>query len=359
MHKEDAAKLNGFVEASKAKGASDEFLAALLTRRGWPMDNVYEALGGYWERATGLSLPKPTGTGESSRDAFFYLLSFSLLATWTTALGSMLFQFIDRWFPDPVAAMQFDLRQAVTWQMASIAVAFPVYLLLMRTILREVREHPERLHSGVRKWLTYIALLGTAGTMIGDLIWFLDYFLAGELTARFVLKALTVMVICGAVFFYYLASLRVNNSKARTLAFGIGASVAVAAAFSIGLGVAGTPSAQRRLQADIKRVQDLRGIAFAVKAWRDHAGLANSTPIMPAALSAIQAKGALSATQLADPETNAPYDYRVISGPRYELCASFSTRQPDGRYPGPEPPFWHHDKGRECFLLDASKSVPW
>jgi len=359
MHKEDAAKLNGFVEASKAKGASDEFLAALLTRRGWPIDNVYEALGGYWERATGLSLPQPSGTGESSRDAFFYLLSFSTLATWTSALGSMLFQFIDRWFPDAVAAMQFDLRQAVTWQMASIAVAFPVYLLVMRTIVREVREHPERLQSGVRKWLTYIALLGTAGTMIGDLIWFLDYFLAGELTARFVLKALTVMVICGAVFFYYLASLRVNNSKARTLAFGIGASVAVAAAFSIGLGVAGTPSAQRRLQADIKRVQDLRGIAFAVKAWRDHAGLANSTPIMPAALSAIQAKGALSATQLADPETNAPYDYRVISGPRYELCASFSTRQPDGRYPGPEPPFWHHDKGRECFLLDASKSVPW
>src|SRR5580658_1643165 len=210
MHEEDAVRLSEFVEASKAKGASDEFLAAFLTRRGWPADDVYSALGEYWERATGLSIPARSGAGESSRDAFFYLLSFATLATWATALGSMLFQFIDRWFPDSISAAPLDLRQSVTWQMASIAVAFPIYLLVMRMIVRDTHEHPERLRSGVRKWLTYLALLGTAGTMIGDLIWFLDCFLAGDLTARFALKAVTVMAICGAIFFYYLGSLCVN-----------------------------------------------------------------------------------------------------------------------------------------------------
>lgn len=144
MREEDALKLDEFVEASKAKGASDEFLAAFPTRRGWPVDDVYAALGRYWERATGLSVPDRSGAGESSRDAFFYLLSFSTLATWATALGSMLFQCIDHWFPDTVSGPPLDLRQSVTWQMASVAVAFPIYLLVMRIIVREVHEHHGR-----------------------------------------------------------------------------------------------------------------------------------------------------------------------------------------------------------------------
>jgi hypothetical protein len=126
-----------FVEASKGKGASDEFLAALLARRGWGAGDIYDALGQHWERATGLAVPGRAGAGESARDAFLYLLSFSTLATWTTATGSMVFEFINHWFPDPVSrSYVYDLRRAVTWQMACNVVAFPIYLLVMRVILR-------------------------------------------------------------------------------------------------------------------------------------------------------------------------------------------------------------------------------
>jgi Domain of unknown function (DUF5671) len=356
MSEEDAVRLSEFVEASKAKGASDEFLAAFLTRRGWPVDDVYAALGRYWERATGLSVPERKGAGESSRDAYYYLLLFSTLATWATALGSMLFQFVDHWFQDAVSGTPFDLRQSVTWQMASIAVAFPIFLVVTRIIVREIREHPERLRSAVRKWLTYIALLGTAGTMIGDLIWFLDYFLMGEITARFVLKSLTVMVICGCIFFYYFGSLRTNTSKMRNRSFGIGASVVVVVAFCIGLGVVGTPSAQRHVRADVTRAIDIRRIAAALKSWRDRAVLANSTPVLPLDLSVIRAQGGLSEEEIADPETKEPYEYRLISGSRYELCANFAASE---RERGIGSPFWHHGRGRACFFLDAAQVVPW
>jgi hypothetical protein len=359
MSEEDAVRLNEFVEASKAKGASDEFLAAFLTRRGWPVDDVYAVLGRYWERATGLSVPERKGAGESARDAFYYLLLFATLTTWATALGSMLFQFIDQWFQDAVSGSTFDLRQSVTWQMASIAVAFPIYLLVTRIIVREVNEHPERLHSAVRKWLTYIALLGTAGTMIGDLIWFLDYFLMGEITARFVLKSLTVMVICGCIFFYYFGSLRTNTSKMRSRVFGVVASVVVVVAFCIGLGVVGTPSAQRHVRADVIRAVDIRRIAVALKSWHDRAVLASATPDMPLDLSVIRAQGALSASQIADPETKEPYEYRVVSGSRYELCASFAASEWGSQSGGIGSPFWHHGQGRACFFLDASKAAPW
>jgi hypothetical protein len=125
---------------------------------------------------------------------------------------------IDRWIPDPVASRVTGygyLRYDVSYQIASIIVAFPIFLVVMSFILREVESSPDRLQSGVRKWLTYIALLITAGTMIGDLVVFLTTFLEGELTARFVLKALVVIAIAGSVFWYYLGSLRDRGADAE------------------------------------------------------------------------------------------------------------------------------------------------
>ncbi len=366
MRHEESLKLLEFVEAAKSKGASDEFLVSLLARRGWPQDDVHAALGGYWERQTGLAVPGRAEGGESSRDAFLYLLSFSTLATWTSALGSMLFQFIDRWLPDPVTRQPFgSVRTAVTWQMASIAVAFPIFLLVMRIILREAQDRPERIQSGVRKWLTYIALLLTAGAMICDLIWFLGYFLTGELTSRFVLKAATVMLICGAIFVYYLGSLHWNRDtnlaqvRSRSLKFGIGAAAVVLAAFSIGLGVAGTPAVQRHIEADNRRIQDLRAIAGAVHSWHERAGRSaagRSAESLPATLSELAGKG-IARSQTVDPETGSSYEYRIKSGTMYEVCAVFARAEEADQVPQTQ--FWSHERGRSCFTLDASGQPPW
>src|SRR5271157_15033 len=115
-----------------------------------------------------------------------------------------------RWFPDPAVPQRYDegSRYAVSSQMACIIVAFPIYLLVMRFILREVERHPGKIESGVRKWLTYIALLVTAGIVICDLITFLAYFLRGGLSVHFVLKALTLIAIAGSIFWYYLGFLK-------------------------------------------------------------------------------------------------------------------------------------------------------
>ena len=363
MQGENILKLQEFIQASKAKGASDEFLVSFLARRGWPQDDIYTALGTYWEQVTGLVVPGRASSGESSRDAFLYLLSFSTLATWSSALGSLLFQFINCWFPDPVTRDSvYNLRTAVTWQMASLAVAFPIFLLVMRVIFREAQDGPERLQSGVRKWLTYIALLLTAGAMICDLIWFFDYFLTGELTSRFVLKALTVMLICGAIFAYYLGSLRwdrhrdVAQARNRNLLFGIGAAVIVAVSFCVGLGVAGMPAEQRHIEADRRRVQDLRGTAYGVYSWHKRAAAEGSSTPLPSALSALVGKG-IHLSQAIDPETKISYEYHVKAGTAYELCATFSDAEDPDRAPVTQ--FWHHGKGRTCFSLDASQPPVW
>jgi hypothetical protein len=201
--------LREFVASAKQRGISDETILGLLRGRGWSEEIVYRALADDYESRDGIKVPfyKPSG---SAKDAFLYLVSFSTLATWTIGLGSIIFTLIDRWIPDPLGSP--GAYQNAYYQMAnslaSVIVAFPVYLLVTRYILRESGIHPEKLESAVRKWLTYIALFVAAAVVVGDLITFLTYFLRGELTGRFAAKVADVLIIAGGVFWYYLGSMR-------------------------------------------------------------------------------------------------------------------------------------------------------
>jgi len=206
-----------FLDAAKRQGASDESLVALLRGRGWPEDDVYRALADHFENQSGVRVPAYKRSG-SAKDAFLYLLSFSMLATWTIGLGSVMFTLIDRWIQDPLSPANNYYAGGyyqIAGSLACIIVAFPIYLLTMRVILREVGLHPEKLESPVRKWLTYIALLIAAGVVVGDLITFLTYFLRGELTARFVAKTSVGLVLAGGVFWYYLGSLQKGAAATR------------------------------------------------------------------------------------------------------------------------------------------------
>jgi len=64
-------KLLAFIEASKAKGAADDFLADLLRQQGWAAEDIYAAFGRYYHSLTGLPVPvRSGGAGEAARDAF-------------------------------------------------------------------------------------------------------------------------------------------------------------------------------------------------------------------------------------------------------------------------------------------------
>jgi hypothetical protein len=337
-------ELQPFIDAAKERGAADEFLASLLTHSGWPASDVYNALGDWWQRATGVAAPTRRRAAESARDAFLYLLAFSTLATWAGALGSLCFRLIEHWLPDAVVSPYiYNFRAAVTWQEASILVALPIYLSVMRIIVRETRANPERIESGVRKWLTYIALLLAAIGVVSDLVCFLDYFLTGEITVRFVLKCATVLAICGSIFYYYFGFL---HGRARN---GLFAGVALAGALTaccFGLAVSGTPGVQRRIEADNRRVRDLRTIAGALSAM----------PALPRSLAELGA--VRPGLRVADPETGRAYEYTATTPKQFELCATFSA-EADGdgqQYAGA---FWSHSKGRACFAFDTKRAIPW
>lgn len=204
------AELQKFIATAREHGASDEALLGILENAGWPKSEIWAALGERYEALCGLRIPPGKKSTTPAKDAFLYLLSFATLATWTIALGSICYSLIDDWIRDPLAQNypHLSLSYQISTELAALIVTFPLYLFVIRIIVSQTRQAPEKLESGVRKWLTYIALLIAASIMIGDVVTFLAYYLRGELTSRFVAKVAVTLLISGGVFWYYLGSLR-------------------------------------------------------------------------------------------------------------------------------------------------------
>ncbi|MCW5965742.1 MAG: hypothetical protein KIT83_17015, partial [Bryobacterales bacterium] len=220
----------------------------------------------------------------------------------------------------------------------------------------------------------------TAGTVLGDLIGFTGFFLLGELSTRFVLKSLIVLVICGGIFIYYMSSLPGGSrawsflGRSQHRLFASLSMAIVAATFVAGMVVAGNPADQRRLQADQRRVDDLRQIAHAVEQWRAEAraqSQSTETPTTPSAAAAVKPDPGLPETteilraqhrvvRTTDPETSMPYKYEIVGRTTYRLCATFSAPSPneDSGFRN-RSQFWVHPQGPHCFVLDAAKTVPW
>ncbi len=146
-----------------------------------------------------------------------YLVLFSTLYISAFSLGRLLFQFINQGFPDPAASpfVVESVRRAIRWSISSLIVAFPVFLYVSRLTGRETRLDRRKRASKVRRWLTYLTLFVAASVLIGDVTSLVYNLLSGELTARFILKVITIALIAGTIFGYYLWDLRLEEKEAK------------------------------------------------------------------------------------------------------------------------------------------------
>lgn len=341
-------RLAAFIEKALTAGMPHATLVGVLTARGWPEKEIYGALADYYQRTSGIEIPRRAGSGTSAKEAFFYLLIFSTLATWTIGFGCLAFALIDRWLADPLFSPYQQPFEAYTisTSLAALMVAFPLYLLLTRAVVRDGAAHPEKLDSSIRKWLTYMALVIAAAVFMGDLIGALGYLLRGELTSRFLLKSLVVMILSGGVFFYYYGGLRKSDDPPARLnrdkLMAAISSLLVVVLVVLGFSQSGPPRVQREFRADSRRVQQLYGLTLTIKNyWMSHGSQ------LPAGLEQ------LPGNAFADPITHAAYEYHPMQGSQYQLCATFvrSSDRPEGPS-GPNP--WVHPAGHHCFPLDAA-----
>src|SRR5579863_5420455 len=151
--------LYAFVTRAKAGGVPDDALVPLLRQSGWSERRVYGALAQHYAEALGTIVPSRSGPAENARDGFFYLVNFITLGFWATALGQIFYALIDRKFPDSTDYGYYhaSLLNEISWQLATVIIAFPIFFIVHRLIEAQVARKPDAAESGVRLWLTYIA----------------------------------------------------------------------------------------------------------------------------------------------------------------------------------------------------------
>ena len=201
-------ELHSFVKESLEKEQSRVSIKEALLLAGWQEQEIVKALNSFAEVDFPIPVPKKKPY-LAAREAFLYLISFITLYISAFSFGALIFSFIDIWFPDPLRFGGGVPRTAI----ASLIVAFPIFLVITRALHKGAAKDPERKESRIKKWLTYLTLVIAAGVLIGDLITVLSSLLGGELSMRFFLKASTVFLVAGSIFGYYLSDLQKEEKE--------------------------------------------------------------------------------------------------------------------------------------------------
>jgi hypothetical protein len=208
-----AQDLDQFVRESLLRGCSRASIEKALLDAGWASEQVRAALQAYAEAEFAVPVPRPRPY-LSAREAFLYMVMFTTMYLSAYHLGALLFELINRSFPDLATPYENGRVESIRWSVATIIITFPTFLLLSARIGRELKRQVIKRQSAVRRWLTYLTLFVAAVVLIADLITLVDNLLGGEITVRFVLKVLVAGVIAGTVFGYYLWELRRDEASA-------------------------------------------------------------------------------------------------------------------------------------------------
>lgn len=312
--------------------------------------------------------PAPVSLSSKTTPKDFFLWLGAVIALYgsISSFIALLFEYINYSFPDALAYAGDPYGGAMRIAMAAVIVLVPTLLVLSRLIRSSIAAEPGKASIWVRRWALGLTLFIATVTILIDLITLINTFLGGEITIRFGLKVLVVLLVALGVFMHYLADLRgywiANNKKANT----VGIAVLVLAILGVvsGFFILGTPSDIRSLRYDEQRVNDLRSIQYQlIDYWRVKQALPETLDVL---------KDPLTETTVPlDPKTGSAYRFEKKSATSFTLCATFAKPSPDtkgrGSYPretisysgpgGGVDENWQHAAGEVCFdrTIDPQK----
>ncbi len=303
------------------------------------------------------------------KDFFLQLGVMVALYVSVISLVNLLFQTINYAFPDKLAYYGDPYSTGIRLAIASLVIIFPLFLALSWINGREFARECEKRELPIRRWLVYLTLFVAGIAVVVDLIMLVNTFLSGEITTRFTLKVLTMLLVAGGVFGYFLYDLRHKEAVGRKdKIFAVGALIVVLGSIIWGFAIMGSPATARNRQFDDRRVSDLQNIQWQIiNFWQQKEKIPASLSDMEDSISGWRAP--------VDPDTDAVYEYRrATDSLAFELCAVFSRNtigereRLEGRggfggsysansiskpiydaYGTQKIENWEHAKGRACF----------
>ncbi|MDO8623790.1 MAG: DUF5671 domain-containing protein [bacterium] len=304
------------------------------------------------------------------KDFFLWVSAMAFLYVSVFAFVSLIFDYLNYLLPDALQYYASDpYSGGISYEMASLIVLFPIFLVLMRIVHRDIQIDASRAELWIRRWALYLTLFIAGVTVAGDLITLIMYFFNGDVTLRFALKVLVILLVALAGFSYFFADLRGywerNPSKSILLRWATVALVLVT--IVAGFFIVGTPWQARLYRFDDQKVSDLQNIQYQiVNYWQLKQKLPTSLINLNDPIAGVIVP--------VDPQTGEAYEYSVKAPLTFELCATFNApTQPyaasSRTYPVPmgslekggENDVWQHAAGRVCFTrpIDPELHPPY
>lgn len=295
----------------------------------------------------------------SPRDFFLYIGVIVALYISTISVLRLLFEIIDRVFPDPLEYYVDPYSGGIRFAIASLVILYPAYVFVMRFLHKDMQANPEKRELRVRKWLVYLTLFITGAIIIGDLIALINTFLGGELTTRFMFKVIAVLAVTGTIFGYYVYDLKwVPQMGRKTFQiFAWGTSLFVLLSIVFGFMLMGSPSTQRLKRLDADRVFALQSIQWQiVNYWQQKEELPKALDDLEDTISGYIVP--------VDPSTGESYVYDVIGERTFRLCATFELPSEVVYGQRSSAPVktgfnetWEHEKGETCFEREVDPDL--
>lgn len=288
----------------------------------------------------------------TAKDFFLHIAVIFLLYSGTVALLNILFNVINVAFPQ-VNQVGYYSSTSISLPVATLIVVFPLFLFLVNVLHKSYQIDSSRKDYPVRKGLIYLTIFIAGGVLAGDLVTLIYFFLDGQdMTTAFLLKILSVLVVIGSVFGYYLDDLKDRLTGFRRNVWRGVAVVLVLGSIITGFSVLGSPQTQRMYRYDSQKVSDLQSIQWQIVNYWQQKGM------IPVTLEQLQ-DPISGFTVPTDPQTKMSYEYKKTSALSFDLCAEFnkvsqSSTDTMARVVYPEPInkltySWLHETGRQCF----------
>jgi hypothetical protein len=302
------------------------------------------------------------------KDFFLWLGAVLALYGSITAFFTLIFDYINIAFPDPLAYYGDPFGTSVRISMATIIVLVPIMLGCLLAVRRDIVHTPEKANIWVRRWALMLTIFLASATAAITLITLITTFLGGEITARFALKALVVLLISVLTALHFYADFKGYWTLHRRKVNMVGAGIGALAIMTIVAGflIIGSPSHIRDLRMDQQRVSDLQSIQYSITDyWQQKRHLPDTLAELNDPLTGM--------TVPSDPITGEAYEYTAESNTSFVLCATFTADSVDtkgrGGYPyasdvsypsGILDSSFDHGTGRTCYTrtIDPDKYPP-
>lgn len=303
----------------------------------------------------------------------FFVWAGAMIALYMSvfALVSLLFDYINYVYPDALNTYVDAYSGSMRYSIASLIVLFPLLLVLMRLIRHDIAHDHTKKDIWVRRWFLVLTVFVAGATIAIDLITLVNYFLGGEVTMRFILKVLVVLLVAGGGLLHFLADIRgywIRFPEKAGLV-GWGAGIVIIASITSGFFIMGSPGQIRLYRFDDQKVGDITNIQWQIVNYYQQ------KEKLPATLAEL-ADPISGFTIPTDPQTGEQYRYEQVDSLTFKLCATFNAGTQPGmvhRYSktipadfpgGPsdlENQTWYHDSGEYCFTrtIDPERYPPF